>query len=154
MGKFDHLKSREISDRTVWFHVPQVSERALLLLRPATDANHAYRNGMLRLSASRVRDIAASKKLTHHDVEQSRLDDRKLYPEFVVADWSGIYDVDGVEVPFSREAATEFFEQLPSWIFDRIRVFAMVPENFLPVDVRPIDKEGLLGNSESGSSGN
>lgn len=152
MANFDHLKARDIAGRTVWLSVPQVTDNARLKLRPATDVNQAYQNGLLRLSASRLRKTA-SRGLKQLDIEQSREDDRKLYAQFVVDDWEGIEDADGNSVPFSREEAEAFFAMLPAWIFDRIRIFAMTPENFLPSGEQPIDVQALSGNSGSGSAG-
>lgn len=153
MGKFDHLKTREIADRTIWLAVPQVTEGARLLLRPATDANLAYQNGLLKVAAGRVRRIASARAAQKYDADQSREDDRQLYAEFIIADWEGIEDSEGNLVPFSREEAAEFLQQLPAWIFDRIRIFAMVAENFLPPQAIRPNKEELVGNFESGSSG-
>lgn len=153
MVSFEHLKTREVAGRTVWLSVPQVTDNARLLLRPATDVNAAYQNGLLRLSGSRLRKTAARGAVKQLDVDQSREDDRQLYPKFVIVDWDGIEDADGKLVPFSREVAAEFFAVLPAWIFDRIRLFAMVPENFLGSDEPTVDQEALSGNSGSGSSG-
>lgn len=153
MGRFDHLKDRDIANKTAWLALPQVTDNARLLLRPATDANPGYQNGLLRFAASRLRRTASSRMAAKVDIDESREDDRKLYPEFVIAGWEGIEDSDGNLVPFSREAAAEFCEQLPAWLFDRVRLYAMVPENFLPPNWPKPDKEALVGNSGSGSSG-
>jgi len=150
MVSFDHLKTREVAGKSLWLAVPQVTDSARLKLRPAADVNVGYRNGLLKMAASRLRRTAARGNMASFDVEQSREDDRVLYPEYVIEDWEGIEDAEGNLVPFSRENAAEFFAKLPDWIFDRIRVYAMVPENFLD---RLPDVKGLVGNSSRGSSG-
>lgn len=149
---FDHLKTREIAGKTVWLQIPYVGEGSCLQLRSATDSNKPYQNAMLKKAANRGRGVsgAAGRRL---EVEQSRLDDRELYPVHVVSDWMGIVDDQGNTVPFSIEAATEFFKQIPSWILDRIRLFCMQPENFLTEQGPLPDHEELSGNSQSDSSG-
>jgi len=152
MVSFEHLKAREIAGKSVWLSVPQVTDAARLKLLPATDANPGYQNGLLRMAGSRLRKTAA-RGAKSIDVEQSREDDRLLYARHVVVGWEGIEDAEGQPVPFSREVAEEFFAVLPAWIFDRIRIFAMVPENFLNADEPVVDTRALAGNSGSGSSG-
>ncbi len=153
MVSFDHLKSRDVADRSLWLAVPQVTDNARVKVRPATDVNPGYQNGLLKMSAGRLRQTAARGAVKKYDVEQSREDDRVLYAQYVIDDWDGIEDSAGKPVPFSRENCAEFLQQLPAWIFDRMRLFCMVPDNFLaPHEVR-IDTEALVGNSESGSTG-
>lgn len=154
MAKFDHLKSREIAGKTAWLHVPQVSPLASLQLRPAIgEANPGYRNEMLKRATSRMRATASKRSVSTAEADQSRADDRALYPTHVVVDWTGIEDSEGNPVQFSVAEAQEFFEVLPQWIFDRIRLFCMMPENFLLEGQEPPDAKGLAGNSESDSSG-
>lgn len=156
MARFDHLKTREIAGKTAWLSLPVVTSAARLQLRPATDANPAYHNGNLKMAVVRHRG-SATRGVDKYDIAASRDDDRVLYAQFVLTGWEGIEDCDGNVVPFSVEAATEFLEQLPDWIFDRVRLFAIQPENF--VDHLAIAKasakqvEQLAGNSQTGSAG-
>lgn len=151
MAKFDHLKSREIAGKSVWLQIPQVSEGACLQVFPATDVNKAYQNAMLKRATNRIRGVAG-RGVAQVNAEQSRQDDRELYPLHVITGWAGIFDVDGNVVEFSPQEAMEFCAQLPAWIFDRIRLFCMVAENFLG-GTQAIDTKDLAGNSGGDSSG-
>lgn len=151
MVSFKYLKTRDVAGQTKWLAVPQITDRAMFKLLPAGDMNPAYQNGLMRLGAARIRTVAATRQIQRPDADQARDDDRELYADFVVQDWEGILDDEGNEVPFSRENAKEFFALLPAWIFDRIRIFCMMPENFLQPNALAIKEK--VGNSVSGSSG-
>jgi hypothetical protein len=141
---FDNL---EIESRTEWLPLPEVTPKAKLLVRPATEENPGYYNGFLRALSGKGQRLARAKKLTKEDSEQVREADRKLFPRYVIVNWEGILDTDGNKVPFSRDHVTEFCAKLPGWIFDQVRNFASTPENFLPEDEEPTpDAEEISGN--------
>lgn len=125
---FNHL---EVSQATAWFDMPELSPKARLCVRPATEANPAYYNGMLRRAGTRMRRLARTEKLSVEDADQNRGDDRELYPRFVLISWEGVLDRSGAAVPFTADNAREFCARLPAWLFDRLRNFAATPERFL-----------------------
>ncbi len=151
---FKHLKKLEVAP-TSWLALPEVAPSARVLLAPATEANSAFYNAMLKRSGKRVRAMAArgSDQITAGDVRANRADDRALFPLSVLKGWDGIEDDAGNAVPFSQEAAVEFVEALPDWIFDRIRNHAATPERFVAVGEELPDPAELAGNSQSASAG-
>jgi hypothetical protein len=151
---FEHLKRLDVAASTSWLDMPELGKEARLLLRPATEANPAYYNAMLKRAAKRVRRLARADSVTVDDVRQNRDDDRDLFPLHVIVDWEGVRDDQGEVVPHSRDAAKELCQQLPEWSFDRVRSHAATPERFLPEgeDDPVSDLDGLLGNSSPAST--
>ncbi len=148
---FGHL---EVAQATAWFDMPEISPDARICVRPATEANPAYYNGMLRRAATRARRIARTEKITVEDAEQNRSEDRELYPRYVIINWEGVQTRAGVAVPFTADNVREFCAKLPAWLFDRLRNFAATPERFLPDGAEPQpDAQELAGNSRPGSGG-
>lgn len=138
---FDHL---EVAQATAWFDLPEVSPKARVCVRPATEANPAYYNGMLRRAGTRLRRLARTEKISAEDADQNRSEDRELYPRFVLVNWEGIQDKSGAAVPFNADTAREFCAKLPAWLFDRLRNFAATPEKFLTEP--PPDAHEIAGN--------
>lgn len=139
---FAHLQIDEAVSR---IDLPWVRPGAYLIVRPANEANKGYQGGMLALSGRRQRMATAS--LTADDAKRDRDDDRILYPHHVVVNWGGIVNREGIAVPFSRENVTAFLKQLPNWLFDKVRVHALRPENFVSSpDELPPNAEELAGN--------
>lgn len=145
---FENLKKLEIQDRTSWVDLPDVNPNARIKLRPIGQHNKPYYNGMLRLSGMRKRQLVASgDEVTAEDVEQSVIDDRQLYPLYVIVDWAGVEDAEGNIVPYSLDVCKEFCEVLPSWIFEKIRNHAATPQRFLAKDEPGLpDPLELAGN--------
>lgn len=102
-----------------------------IIMRPATEANKAYAKAQLRLSNARVRGIRIRRDVTLKQLEDSRTDDRKLFPLHVIVGWRNIIEASGKEVSFSQKACEEFLTALPYWVFDEIRSFALQSDNFV-----------------------
>lgn len=137
---FKNLDKFNISNAMAWLDMPELGAKARILLAPATDANPAYYNAMLKMSGKRVRRLAKTDNITAEDAQQSRDEDRVLYPLFVIKGWecfegedAADLDVDG-HVPFSRANAQKLCEEMPSHMMDRARNEASTPERFYPED--------------------
>lgn len=147
---FDRLR---IEQATATFDMPWVAPGAKLICRPANEANTAWHEALLKVSGARVRAAGAAAQGTRGDLaasKQDRDDDRRIYPGTVVVGWAGILNRKNEAVPFSIDACAALLRQLPSWIIDRLRVFAMRPENFIaPSAVPAPDAVALAGNSQS-----
>jgi hypothetical protein len=136
MSKYDYLKKKEPKGT-----VPYVLERLdkthgepTLIVAPAFGANKDYFNALLkrrRTGPARLTPKKLTEKLEAHTIEDTRNDDKVLYPRHVIKGWENITDNDGKKVPFSVEEVTEFLKVLPDWIFDEVRVFCVQPENFV-----------------------
>lgn len=149
---FKHLKKLDVAGATSWIDLPEVAPDARLMLRPAGEANPAYFNAMLKRSGKRLRNISRTDIVSPADLAQNRADDRELFALHVVVGWEGVLDDQDQPVQFSRENAKEFLEQLPDWVFDRVRNHAATPERFVQESLP--DPKVLVGNSASGSAGN
>lgn len=158
---FKNLNRFDIRKAMSWCDMPELGKRARILLKPATDANPAYYNAMLKKSGKRVRALVKSDEITAEDAALNRDDDRELYPQFVIAGWEfveGEAGTDGVDddghVIFNRKHAAQLCEQLPNHLMDRLRNHASTPERFYGPGEAPPDPEELSGNSDddSGSS--
>lgn len=149
MSRFEHLHTKlDTSTATVWMELPEIADGAAILMRPATAANPAYNNAMMKRTAKMVRPGASLKGGALAQMQkQMRDDDRELYPMHVFVQWRGIVDVDGTPVEFTAGDAKELMRALPNWLVDRIRNFAASDENFVPDDEEsdptPADAEDL-----------
>lgn len=141
---FSHL---EVKNKTERFPLPWVSPGAALFIRVAGESNKQYNSAMLKMSSRRQRDIASKGALSPEDARKDREEDLILYPKHVVEGWEGIKNTAGEDVEFSRANCKVLLSKLPAWVFDRLRIFAMKPENFIDdVDELDGDAEGLAEN--------
>ncbi len=157
---FEHLKTYEVGQAKSWLEMPELGDRARLLLSPATESNKPYYNAMLKLSGKRARTMARHGKMSVADLQKNRDEDRILYPKYVISGWEFVETEEDVDLPkeekvyveFSLDMARELCRALPAHLFDRIRNHAATPEQFYPDDEIPPDAEELAENSESDSS--
>ncbi|MEE8608996.1 MAG: hypothetical protein V3S55_15435 [Nitrospiraceae bacterium] len=101
-----------------------------LILRPATEVNAAYFNALLKRSQKNSRVVQA-RAANVQLLEESRGEDKKLYPQHVIVGWENVYDADGKEIKFSKKVCEEFLAALPDWIFSNVTAFAGNPANFV-----------------------
>lgn len=143
---FDFSKL-EVRQAVAWVDMPELSDKARIAVKPATEANTPYFNAMLRRSAARARRMARTDRITAEDAAANRSDDRDIFPRYIIVNWEHVYDTKGNLVPFNEDNCREFCAKLPDWLFDRIRQVAGTPERFLGEhdDADP-DSEALAGN--------
>lgn len=113
-----------------------------LTVKVATEANKAYRDGLMRDRGTVKSHSRINKKLSEKEIQNTRNADRRLYSETVVIGWKAVPDVSGNPVEFNVENCRQFLEALPNWVFDRLRMFCTDPANFTQV----IDTEEKAGN--------
>ena len=144
MTDFSHLNKLAVTaDSRQEYILDELEGAPSLILRPANESNHGYLNAVLE-ETGEVRGSRKKKrkKVNAESLTEQREQDRETYPEHVIVDWKGVVDSKGKPVQFSAKAAAEFVAALPNWIFDGIRTFAAVPENF----IKTIDSEAKAGN--------
>jgi hypothetical protein len=147
MANFDHLKNLEVTaestaDYTLYqVEDPETGKSPTLIVAPATDANAPYFNALLKRSRKYARQLKA-RNVSVDTLQQSRGEDKILYPRHVIKGWRDVFDSKGKPVKFSQEACIEFFQSIPDWIFEDIRTFAGDPTNFLDTD-ESIDAEAV-----------
>lgn len=137
-----------IEEATARFELPWVAPGAYLIVRPANEANKPYRSGLLALAGKRQRfvETAATGAVTFENAQQDREDDRKLYPTAVVVNWGGIVNTKNESVELTPDHVAVFLRELPNWIFDKLRVFCLRPENFVQAAELPPNASVLAGN--------
>lgn len=141
MTNFSHLKELEVKDKTADYTIYQIIGEPTLIVKPATEANKAYFNSVLRQSR---RNISALKgQINAKTIKRNRDEDKKLYPKSIITGWKDVRDNEGKSVKFSIENAGDFIEALPDWVFDDLRGFCGDPSNFFG---EQIDVEEKLGN--------
>lgn len=154
---FKNLEKFNISDAMSWLDMPELGPKAQILVAPATEANPNYYNAMLKMSGKRVRRLAKTDNITAEDAQQSRDEDRVLYPLFVIRDWkyceadedaTDTIEEEGIEyVPFNRRNAQLLCQEMPPHMMDRVRNEASTPERFYPEDeIVPPDGPELAEN--------
>jgi hypothetical protein len=150
---FKKLNKFDIRDALAWLDMPELGPKARILLAPATEANPNYYNAMLKMSGKRARRMVRTDRLTADDAQQSRDEDRELYPLFVIRGWENFEgdEADDLDenghVPYSRQNAQILCKEMPSHMMDRLRNEASTPERFYPDDeIVPPDHEELAKN--------
>lgn len=153
MSKFSHLQKLQVDNAVAWVSISEVSPGAKLALLVAGEANPQYWNALLKKTGRRARELQRG-KVSAQVIARNRAEDRALYPKYVIVNWEGILDSNDEEVAFSQEVCADFLEQLPDWLFDRLRDLASDPNTFIEDEDEQLpDPEELAGNSETDSSG-
>lgn len=131
-GYLDRLdvKSGVTADYT-FFAISVNGKSPVLTVRPATEATPGY-YGELLVRANRSQAIVSSGAISKAVIDDSRREDRDLFPRFIVVGWHDVVDDKGEEVPFSVENARDFLSALPDYIFDEFRKWCGQEVNFLP----------------------
>lgn len=150
MTDFSHLKSLDVSgEKTVSYNMYQVDLGAghpVLQVRPASQSNKSYFNAVLKRAAANKGRGRRNLNSLANAVTESRAEDRLMYPQHIVVDWTGVTDASGNEVPYSVDAATDFLAALPDWIFDELTAFCREPSNFSSADEAAMDIEATSKN--------
>lgn len=152
---FGHLQKFSPKGRIVPFPLPFGITKddgtfapAVLHLRFAGDGNPGWLNAITAHAAAnptRLRGIATQGNREVAQLLEAR--DRALFPKHVVVGWDNVVDSEGQRVPFSVEACSDFFEALPLWILDDVRLFALTASNFVASNIpTPEQAEELAGN--------
>lgn len=143
---FSNVAARSIDGRTAEYPLIELREdpKPVLILRPAGSENRAFFNAMLARVNQTDRRALRTGHMSADQLDRARVISRELYPAHIIAGWRHLKDVNGVEVPFSTEAAKELFAKLPDHILDGITNFCGEPTNFL--DRTPVDAEAVAGN--------
>lgn len=143
MADFGQLKALEITaDKTVEYILYQVEGAPTLILASATETNIPLFNAALK-RAGRAANRAEVNSKTLSTIKDGRAQDRELYATYVVKGWRDVVDVNGLEVPFTRDDCHDFLKALPDYMFDDVREYARKPTNF--VDDMP-DTEAVAEN--------
>lgn len=152
---FKNLDKYDVRNAMSWVSMPELGKKARICVKPATEANTAYYNAMLKMSGKRIRAMAKSDAITAEDAAASRDDDAVLYPLFVIHTWENI-DGEGDDldengfVPHTRPNAKKLCELLNEkapHLLDRLRNEAATTERFYAEDeIAPPDADELAGN--------
>lgn len=142
MVDFSHLSNLEVKgSKLADFELSRLEGYPVLTMAPATEANKPYFNAMMKEGQKAFKRVKHG-GVTAAALSESRKLSRKLFPRFVIKSWTGVVDLKGNEVPFSKEACEDFLKALPDYIFDEVRDFAGEISNFLdePLDVEDTAK--------------
>ncbi len=143
MADFGQLRALEVTaDKTVEYTLHQVEGSPTLILAPATESNIPLFNAALKRAGQAANRVVANSK-TLATIKDGRAHDRELYSRHVVKGWRGVVDVNGDEVPFTRDNCHDFLKALPDYMFDDLREYSRQPSNF--VDDMP-DTEAVAEN--------
>ena len=143
---FEHLKKLQPSATdTIEYVFYDIDGEPTINVLPATEANKSYHNALLRKNAKNARRLRAG-KLTPQMLSETRNDDRELYARYVAKSWTGILHSDGTEATFTAAECLAFFEALPNWVFDDLRMFCADPVNFLDDAVSHDEAADTAGN--------
>lgn len=134
MADFSHLAKLDVpASGTKDYELVQITingKSPVLEVVHAGESNKVYFNELLKRGNRNQRQIVAG-KITTALIEDNRDENRKLYAKHVVKGWRDVADATGKPVPFTQEAALEFMEALPDWLFDQVTSFCSDPLNFV-----------------------
>lgn len=132
MSKFDFRSLDVKVDRTARITLYDVNPEKppVLICKPGTAANKPYFNAVLKRGQKNARRLRAG-KMTAAMMDESRNEDRELYPKHVIVGWENVVDIDGAAVPFTAMDCEDFLMALPDWIFDDVRNQLADPTTFL-----------------------
>lgn len=151
MSDFSHLQGLEVPEAEHEFELYEI-ESCPVLHVVCTVGNDDYENQIRakRTEIERKHRKNLKKKGRRRAqtalLELMREPDRDAYPGTVVVGWKTNTDVNGDEVEYSDEDCHTFLHALPDWLFDRIRLYCMDPQNFINQPMTDEDEEELAGN--------
>lgn len=145
MVDFSNLKKLDVTSESVarWTMM-DVEGQPFLNVRLAGEANKPFFNELVR-RAKRANKAVQAGAVGADLLATNRDEDRVLYSKYIVFGWGNVVDSEGKQVPFTEANCLEFLQQLPDWLFDKLRAFCSSVENF--VDAAPLDVKGSSGNS-------
>lgn len=143
MSTFGQLQGSNIVLEAREYSLDELPGEPVLMIKHAGEKNKPYFNAMLKsMPVDEIKKIQKG-TISASMTAKQRDSDRAIYPGTVLVGWSNITDVDGNEIPFSVEKATEFLQQIPEYLFDDIRAFATNPRKFTQA---AIDAEAAAKN--------
>lgn len=157
MTDFSHLGRLEVSrDDLVPFTFDEIDPPPMLLVR-CTVGNAGYQAAIraqradIQRRARRARERRGKSRRgrgAERDpvFELTREADRAAYPGNVVGDWRDVVDSEGADTPYGDEDCERFLRALPDWLFDRLRLYCLDPENFVAPALDDEAEDELSGN--------
>lgn len=139
MSKFSYLQ-RHKTLRTARMTLYQIDGAPVLELAHAGESNAPFLNEMLKRNRR-----MGGRALTATVLEATREEDRELYARHIVKSWptAPLVDLDTRErAPFSEENVRDFLRELPNWMFDMVRAFAMDVSNFVDEGISEAPETG------------
>lgn len=141
-NQFSHLNSLDVNnDNTTDVVLYELEGAPTIYLAPALEANKPYYNDVLRNSMQKAAALRANKGITADMAKTNREEERERFKKHnIVAGWKGLLSADGkTEVKYSKEAAADFIDAIPDWLFDKLHMEASQPQSFINI-------EGTVGN--------
>lgn len=158
---FSNLKEASVrADATAWCILDMLRGAPQLELAPLTEHNAALLNDQLRANTIQRPRKAKSTPTTLEDAAdveavQKTWRESRFEPlaKHAIRGWRGIRNAEGVEVPFTPEAARAWLTSLLAhapWIFDLLIKFCENASNFTDGAIGAADVDVISGNSEGG----
>lgn len=139
MADFSNLKRLDVNRSSVArFQLDMLDGDFWVEGRPANEMNPAYFTDLMKRNADIARRLK-NKNLSVELLNKMREDDRVLYAKHVLTGWN-VEDSARQPVKFSAEEVASFLKQLPDWIFDDMRNFFRLHENFVMDALSPEDR--------------
>ncbi len=154
MSDFSHLQALEVTedDSPHEFELYEIDTAPVLYVR-CTQSYAPYENRIrARRSEIERKHRKAKKGKGRKRANDALLDlmrspDREAYPGTIVYGWKTNKDANGIEVEYSEDTCRQFLNALPDWLFDRIRLYCMEPQNFVDTgEPDEEEEEELAGN--------
>lgn len=142
---FSHLKKLDVTEESETEYVfDDIWGEPSIWFKPMTEANADFMNERVRLAVERAEQeqkVASKRKRREKIMSSDRLEDDREQDRILMANtcalrWGTVpKDLEGNDVPFSKENVLDFLRAIPSFMLDPCRGHVANPYNF-------IDREG------------
>jgi hypothetical protein len=134
MSKFSYFEKAKVSvNDTKKFPLNDIENpdgsSPTLILAPAAEPNKPYFNALLKKGGRSTRQVVSG-KLTLELLQENRNEDKRLFPKYVIKGWENVFNSAGEPVEFSQAECEDFVNSMPDWLFDTIRNYAAIVQNF------------------------
>jgi len=151
MVDFSQVQQQAVpADATAQYKMYGISingKHPTLTVKPANEINKPYFNARLKKTAPRIRSMRAGNAIDAAMLEETRNEDRELFPKYVVTGWADVCDPENPEgTPFNQSNCADFINALPDDQFDDLRQFCENTFNFRPDAPNSDDVDALAGN--------
>lgn len=149
MANFEHLKELAVEhDSTTFYLFSRIMGLPRLEVRPAHRINPLFLNEMIRGSKEAARRLSSEEMPDQKELDKVRLRDADIFARCIVVGWENVIDSEGNEVEFTEDHCREFLMAIPVDMFDDLRVFCMLIDNFRTgsLAISREEEEALTGN--------
>lgn len=144
MSKFDHLvKGLEVDCKTPRpYKFELVAGMVEIMFLPALEGNDDYADASLLFAQKKGRDKNRKGKVNaKKEMKRARREDMAMFAKYCAVDWTGVVDIKGTPVKFTKADCFDFLVAMPVRYQDALRGWIRSSANFIPEPVKKDDDD-------------